>query len=101
MVMQPVNQSNMIESCKVYCIPYFMAKKPLPILYNCLNACNVCISETNPKGKNWKEYDVLSDFRPNFKPKTASTRIAEQYLSFNKNLIIDETENDDDTLKAD
>ena len=91
----------MIESSKIYCIPYFLAKKPTPIIANCSNSCKVCTSPSNPEEKNWKDHDMLSEFRPNFKPKTSSTRIAEQYLSFNKNLIIDETDNDDDTIKAD
>ena len=91
----------MIESSKIYCIPYFLAKKPIPIIANCSNSCKVCTSQSKPKEENWKDHDMLSDFRPDFKPKTSSTRIAEQYLSFNKNLIIHETHNDDDTIKAD
>ena len=74
----------MLNTDRVYCIPYSLAKKPAPIKVEML-----------PINKS------VSDFKPNYKPKSNSTKIAEQYLSFNRNMIIHETDNDDDTLKAD
>ena len=81
-----------------------MAIKPTPTAEKCSIGCAVCevvhIKSTGEEISHSQRPDALKSFRPNFKPKAATTRVAEQYLSFNKNMIIDETDNDDDTMKA-